>query len=74
MEMIDINERAIRGRFAKDAALYFQNHPEKTSYTTGEIAKGELFALRYGLGNDCVVVFRIDENEPVENYQNIIGG
>lgn len=72
MRMIDISKQNERIEFAEEAAAYFSEHPEKTTYTSGEILAGELFALRFGLGEDCVVVFRLDEHELVENYQNLI--
>lgn len=70
--MIDISKQNERIEFAEEAAAYFSEHPEKTTYTSGEILAGELFALRFGWGEDCVVVFRLDEHELVENYQNLI--
>lgn len=72
MRQVDISKQNERLEFANEAAEYFSEHPEKTTYTSGEILAGELFALRFGLGDDCVVVFRLDEYELVENYQNII--
>ncbi len=70
--MINVSERREREDFADEAASYFYKHPEKTTYTSEDIKAGELFALRFGLQGDCVVVFRLDENQEVENYQNII--
>lgn len=72
MIMVNVNERKERKEFAEEAATYFYKHPNKTTYTSEEIKAGELFALRFGMGDDCVVVFRLDENQDVENYQNII--
>ena len=56
--------------FAEKAALHFASHPEHSSF--GEIKQGEYLALRWGLGNDCVLVLKLDEYfEPV-NYQQLI--
>jgi len=58
--------------FAERAASHFANHERCTSYTDANIEAGYLFALRFGLDEDCVIVFRLDENfEPI-NYQQLI--
>ena len=72
MKMIDLDDQAIRKAFALEAAEYFSEHPHCYTYTHSKIESGALFALRFGLGKDCVVVFKIDEFAEVENYQNII--
>lgn len=64
------NEKEIQ-EFVLRAAKKFEDSKVYT-YTDGEIEAGCLFAMRYGLDNDCVVVFKLDEYlEPV-NYQNLI--
>lgn len=70
MRVIDLTEQAERTDFATKAAVYFAKNPNKTSYTTGAIETDALFAIRWGLGQDCVLVFRI-QDEP-ELYENII--
>lgn len=61
-----------RLRFAEQAAEHFASHKDHWTYSEGDgPVPGELFALRWGLGNDCVVVVRIGDDDPV-NYQNII--
>lgn len=72
MRQIEISKQKERLEFALEAAEYFSKHKEKTTYTSGEILAGELFALKFGLGDDCVVVFRLDEYELIENYINLI--
>ena len=58
--------------FAKMAAKAFASHKGMYTYTNGGIEAGELFAVRFGFGDNCVVVFRIDEDfEPI-NYQQLI--
>ncbi len=71
MEMTYLEERQEKDLFAKRAAEHFANRPSNYTFTDGEIKSGEYFALRFGMGDDCVVVFRIDDETPV-NYQNII--
>lgn len=58
--------------FARRAAAHFAKEPGHYTYTDGEIQAGELFAMRYGLGDDCVVVFRIDGAFTPTNYQELV--
>ena len=58
--------------FAKKAARHFAGDASMWTYTDGDIKPGALFAMRYGLGNDCVVVFRIGYDAPVVNYQELV--
>ena len=52
--------------FAKKAAEAFSKEKDFTTFTlNGKIEGGELFAVRWGLGDDCVLVFRLDFNEPI---------
>jgi hypothetical protein len=72
MKMTTIKEQSEISQFVKNAAEYFKIYVEKSSFTSGAICGGCLFALKWGLGNDCVLVFRLDENfEPII-FQNII--
>lgn len=71
MRYVTLSEELERSGFANRAAIYFANHPEKTSYTDGNIKPEAWFGLRFGLDNDCVVVFKVGEDEPV-NYQNLV--
>lgn len=58
--------------FAEQAAADFAAHPEHCSYSYGEIKPGAYLALRWGLGNDCVLVLKLcDYFEPV-NYQQLV--
>ena len=71
MEHTFLHERQEQDSFAERAAKHFQANPEHWTYTDAEIETGAYFAMKFGMGNDCVVVFTIADN-PV-NYQNIIG-
>lgn len=71
MEMTTLGERQAKDFFAKEAAVHFKKNPNHWTYTSGQITAGEFFAMKYGSGEDCVVVFRIGEDEPL-NYQNIM--
>lgn len=46
--------------FAKLAAENFTKHPKNNTFTKGNIEAGCLFAVRWGLGDDCVLVFQLD--------------
>lgn len=56
--------------FARKAAAHFAVHDLHSSY--GDLKPGSLLALRWGLGNDCVLVVRLDENFEPCNYQQLI--
>lgn len=45
--------------FAEEAGRHFAANPGHWSYTRGEVVEGELIALRWGLGDDCALVFTI---------------
>ena len=50
--------------FTENAKKYFNENAQCETY--GDIRCGELFAMRWGLLDDCILVFRIDENfEPI---------
>lgn len=58
--------------FAKKAAKHFAENPKHSSYTDGDITSGCLLALRWGLGDDCVLVLQLDESHVPTNYQNLV--
>jgi hypothetical protein len=59
-------------QFARRAAEHFAAHPEHQTYTDEEIACDQWFAVRYGLGNDCVVVFKISDSVEPKNYMELV--
>lgn len=73
MRMYSPSEEEERLLFAQEAAKCFESRPEVRTFTnSGNIDQGELFAVRWGMDADCVVVFKVDEYiEPI-NYQNIV--
>jgi hypothetical protein len=54
--------------FAEKAAKFFADHPKYSTY--GDIKRGEYFAMRSGLADDCVEVFEIGD-DPVKFVQFI---
>jgi len=71
MEMTYMHERQENDAFAERAAEHFKNNPSHYTFTDGEIEAGAHFALRFGMGDDCVVIFKISDENPI-NYQNLI--
>jgi hypothetical protein len=58
--------------FAKKAANNFEENPDHATYSVKYPAPGELLAIRWGMGNDCVLVLKLDEYfEPVIFQQAI---
>ncbi len=72
MTLVYLQDEIERQEFVKEAAEYFSKHPEKWTYSHEALAPGCLFAERWGLDNDCVVVFKLDENFEPLIYQQII--
>ena len=70
MITVDFEERERRTKFVEDAATWFSRNPEGRTYTQGEIVEGNLIGIRWGLGNDCVLVFEIAKD--VELYPQVI--
>lgn len=62
-----------RQTFALKAAKHFAENPRHMSFSDEEpdLAPGSWLALRWGLGNDCVLVLRIGDEMPV-NYGQLI--
>ena len=60
-----VQEETDRMIFAQEAAEHFAKHPEHWTYSKDELASGVLLALRWGLGNDCVLVLRVADELPV---------
>jgi len=65
-------EETARLEFARKAAAYFGDHPEAVTFATGGPQKGELMAFRWGMSGDCVLVFKVDDCEPIINYCNFV--
>jgi hypothetical protein len=65
-------KRAELGRlkFAEDAAAAFKKDPNMATY--GDVTAGSFLALRWGMGNDCVLVVKLDENDEPVNFQQLV--
>lgn len=60
--------------FARKAAKFFEDRPECVSFSENGPKKGGLMAFRWGLGADCVLVFRVsdDYDEKIMLYPQLI--
>lgn len=70
MRMTTVSDTEDQLAFAKKAADYFATHPGK--YSFGAIEPGEYLALRWGGGDDCVLVLKQDDFFQPVNYTRII--
>ena len=70
MRHVYINSELERHAFAKKAALAFEGDSRMSSY--GEVTLGGYLALRWGLGNDCVLVLKLDDYFEPELYTHLI--
>ena len=57
-------------RFAERASAHFMSNEVYWFYTDDEIMRGEFFALCLGFNRDRVVVFKIDSDAPVMNFEH----
>lgn len=70
MESIYLEDRQKKDEFALRAAKHFAENQHHWTYTDGDIEAGCLFAMRFGLDNNGVVVFTISDDMPT-NYMEI---
>ena len=56
--------------FIKAAADRFEKNPVLATFTTGAIQPGCLFAVRWGLTDRAILVFRLDENTEPHIYMD----
>lgn len=72
MKHVTLSEEEEKQAFVKKAAAYFAKNKNHWSYTEGNIVAGCYFALRWGLDDNSVLLFKLDENlEPVIYSQAI---
>jgi hypothetical protein len=63
------DEELARLAFAEKAAEDFIKNPKHWSY--GDLTPGSLLAIRWGMGEDCVLVLKLDEYHENVNYQQL---
>lgn len=72
MKLVTLSGENDRQSFATDAANHFKANPDHRTYARGNITPGEWFAVLWGLGDDCVMVFKIADDTEVTVYQQIV--
>jgi hypothetical protein len=65
-----LSKESERAAFVEKAAAHFAAN--KANWSFGNIMRGEYLALRWGMGDDCVLVIKQDENEIAVNYGQAI--
>ena len=56
--------------FVKKAANHFSQNEQHSTF--GDLIPGSYLAIRWGLGNDCVLVLKVDENSQIVVFQQAI--
>ena len=56
--------------FADEAAAHFAANPKHFTY--GTLDPGSLLGIRWGLGEDCVLIVKLDDYAEKVNFQNIV--
>lgn len=56
--------------FAKKAAEYMEKSPRTTTF--GDLEPGTFLAIRWGLGDDCLLVVKLDDDFHPLNFQQAI--
>jgi hypothetical protein len=72
MKVTNLIDELEKIEFVKRAAKRFSENKELSSYTDSDIASGCWFAVRWGLLDDCVLVFKVDENFAPEIFGQVI--
>ena len=70
MKTTQLSEEVELLEFAKEAATHFAAESKHWSY--GELIPGSYLALRWGLGDDCVLVVKLDEDFTPVNYAQLV--
>ena len=72
LKQVNIDSEIAQIEFAKKAAKAFAGNSELSTFSYGAPTPGSFLALRWGLGEDCVLVIKIDENHTPTNYAQLI--
>lgn len=70
MRHINIEDEEEKHKFVKEVAKAFNENKDLASY--GDLEPGSYLALRWGLGNDCILVLKLDEYFQQENYSGLL--
>ncbi len=58
--------------FVESAAKCFEENPKYITFTLGAVEPGCYLGIRWGLGEDCILVVKLDDNFGAVNFQNVI--
>lgn len=72
MRQVRVDEINAEVAFAEKAAKCFAGDARLSTYSEAELVPGCFLAIRWGLGSDCVVVVRLDEEHEPKNYANLV--
>lgn len=70
--MINVSIENVESKlhFVKKTSEFFHKNPHCSTY--GDVEPGSWFAVKWGMDNDCILVFKIDPDEEIENYCHVI--
>lgn len=74
MRIVNLRDQEEQTAFAKEAVAFFAKDPDLRfrTWTRGEIVPGCLLAIRWGAGEDCVAVLKLDDFHQPVIYEQII--
>lgn len=73
MRGVNVSEEIEQIEFAKRAAKHFSDNQRHYTFSDGgDIMPGCLLAMRWGLGDDCVLVMKLDDYHVPTNYHQLI--
>jgi hypothetical protein len=67
-----IEEELAQIEFARLAAKRFASDKGLATFSEKGLEPGCFLALRWGLGDDCVLVVKLDENHTPTNYAQLV--
>lgn len=68
MKSAYLEEEEEKLNFVKMAAKAFEKDAKLNTFTEGEIKSGVYFAVRWGLGDNCVLCLRLSDKEEPTVY------
>lgn len=72
MRLINLQEEQESLAFAREAAKAFEENPKYSTYSTGVIKEGEYFAVRWGMNDRCVLIFKVSHDFTPTVYTDLI--
>lgn len=63
-----LNEEFEKIALVQAAKEAFDKDPKLATFSIGDVVEGSLFAVRWGLDNDCIMILKIDESTEPEIF------